>query len=148
MTSSEFVKLLEAQEANEIVKQEILINNEMIHSNTKKGTKSSRGLANNSYLDKDAKIPFKRLKKTCTDLGFTFSDQEWRQLAITLNANFKENETYAKNFKLLNEYATNNFNEISAEQDITVRNGDFFAALHETTLVLGGNLPFFFVSFS
>ena len=110
MTSSEFVKLLEMEEEkgnnNELKFKSVGISK----GNSIKGFKSKAILGpknneeirhvtdnsadqcslkvkshnNNSFLDKDAQFPFKTLQKTCTDLGFTFSEQEWCQLAKTL----------------------------------------------------------------
>ena len=130
MTSTEFVKLLEEQEANEHIKVHRLKSNETSSNMADKENKFSRGLVNNSYLDKEAKIPFKKLKKTCTDLGFTFSDQEWKQLAFSLNPNLKHDMPFNDNIKLIHENNGNSYNDNYVEPDITVRNGDFFAALH------------------
>ena len=130
MTSTEFVKLLEDQEANENTKVYRLKSNDTSSNMADKGNKFSRGRVNNSYLDKEAKIPFKKLKKTCIDLGFTFSDQEWKQLAFSLNPNSKHEMPFNESIKLIKENNSTVCNDNSVEPDITVRNGDFFAALH------------------
>lgn len=61
-----------------------------------------------SYLDQEAKIPFRKLKQTCDDLGFTFSEQEWSELRrlLFIDPNQRSGD------------------------DLMVRNGDFFAAVH------------------
>ena len=129
MTSSQFADLLDRQEEKDnefdmnpatILKQN-KYNNYRGRSSLLKRTSNNysmdepydsdkeRGRNSISYLDKDAQFPFRKLKKTCTELGFAVSEQEWSLLAKSLvigdNINF-------------------------SKQDMLVKNEDFFSALH------------------
>ena len=130
MTSSQFADLLDRQEEKDnefdmnpatILKHD-KYNNTRGRSSLLKRTSNNyamnepydsdkeRGRNSVSYLDKDAQFPFQKLKKTCTELGFAVTEQEWSHLAKSLvigdNINF------------------------SKQQDMFVKNEDFFSALH------------------
>ena len=140
MTSSQFVKLLEIQEANENINGSTntskgisektrcvedltnsfmlpIINNEkksnISHDTYGSSMSNVRSNVNSSYLDKEAEFSFKKLKKTCTDLGFAFSEQEWCQVANMLPCRNDSTQ-----------------NTVIEKHDIMVKNGDFFEALH------------------
>jgi chromosome segregation ATPase len=63
-------------------------------------------------------LPFAKLKQTCDDLGFTYSDKEWLQIRKMLQNSCQNN-------------SSSPHPDTTVEQgDIVVRSEDFFSAIH------------------
>jgi len=129
MTATQFSQLLDKQETLENMGYS-LVNKKKKSKQQQQENKIENSLvlaqapnlnipAAASYLDSEALLPFAKLKQTCDDLGFTYSDKEWLQIRKMLQNSCQTTKN-----------SSNGNGGEPKEGDIVVRSEDFFSAIH------------------